>query len=358
MIIKGNLRGSPKNLARHLQKQDNERVQVLEYGNGGSDLSQSLEEMDLLASDRSSKTLYHLQLNPSQDERISFEQLAEALGELEAELGLEGHARAVVLHEKKGREHFHIVWSRAHPESLQLNHFHQNYIKHEAVSRRLEERFNHRPTPGAFTGREMKPDTRRQNRRRENRYADDRRRSKLSHKEAQLQDRTKIPKARVYQDIRESYSAQDPHKAFEDRGLVLARGDKRNVVVAVDHRGGVHSVSRATKKKAGEVAAKFDLDKLPSIKDAKAKAKSLDPTPKPGAGREVFKQALQASVNGSEAITKTGLKNLANIPVTPRAFFKQTLKKASEEALAGSASTFAPKPKFKPKSDDKAGEKS
>ena len=51
-------------------------------------------------------------INPEPPNRLTPEQRAEAVGALERKLGLEGHARVVVVHDKKDREHIHVVWSR------------------------------------------------------------------------------------------------------------------------------------------------------------------------------------------------------------------------------------------------------
>jgi len=54
----------------------------------------------------------HASINTRADERLPPEQRMQAIDRLEKDLGLTGQPRAVVVHEKEGREHCHVVWSR------------------------------------------------------------------------------------------------------------------------------------------------------------------------------------------------------------------------------------------------------
>ena len=56
---------------------------------------------------------YQASLNPEIDDRtLTPEEWAKAADILEAKLGFENLPRAIVLHEKEGREHIHVVWQR------------------------------------------------------------------------------------------------------------------------------------------------------------------------------------------------------------------------------------------------------
>ena len=66
MVIKGNPRGRPAELAKHLQRTDtNEQVTVLELrGVAAQDLGGALREMDALGAGlKTSRTLYHASIN-------------------------------------------------------------------------------------------------------------------------------------------------------------------------------------------------------------------------------------------------------------------------------------------------------
>ena len=55
---------------------------------------------------------YQANINPREDEHLTPAQWREAVDTLEKNLGLTGQPRFVVEHEKEGRTHRHIVWSR------------------------------------------------------------------------------------------------------------------------------------------------------------------------------------------------------------------------------------------------------
>src|ERR1700722_12741504 len=106
MIIKGKSRSGPLGLAAHLgNAEKNERVTLLETrGTVAQDLRGALVEMDAYAlGTRCEKSLYHAAISPALPHRLTPDQLNEAIDALEQKLGLTGHARVVVMHEKLGR---------------------------------------------------------------------------------------------------------------------------------------------------------------------------------------------------------------------------------------------------------------
>lgn len=58
---------------------------------------------------RTAKSFYHGSINTRADQRLTDEQRTLAIDRLEEALGLTGQTRVVVIHEKEGREHDHIV---------------------------------------------------------------------------------------------------------------------------------------------------------------------------------------------------------------------------------------------------------
>src|SRR6202140_14229 len=114
MIIKGKSRAGPQQLATHLgNAEKNERVSLIETrGTIAQDLRGALVEMDAYAvGTKCEKSLYHAAISPEPPHRLTDDQRSEAIDALETKLGLEGHARVVVMHEKLGRQHIHVVWS-------------------------------------------------------------------------------------------------------------------------------------------------------------------------------------------------------------------------------------------------------
>ena len=234
MIIKGSSRSGPAALAAHLgNAETNERVSLLETrGTVADDLRGALIEMDAFSEGtRCEKSLYHAAISPAVPHRLTPEQRAEAINALEAKLGLTGHARVVVLHEKKDREHIHVVWSRIDLDTGKSVSDSHNYRKHEEVARDLERRFGHDRVQGAHVEREgvKRPDR------------------TPSRAELRQEERTGIKGKVVKHEVTGAFRASDSAEAFkaalEDKGYLLAQGDRRDFVI-VDRKGGIHSLAR------------------------------------------------------------------------------------------------------------------
>ena len=160
MVIKGNARAGAKSLAAHVLRADtNERVEVEEIrGVIAEDVEGALREMEAVACcTNTRKPLYHASINTRADERLTPEQRLPAIDRLEEALSLTGQPRVVVIHEKAGREHCHIIWSRTDLEkgiAIRMDH---NFRTHEFVARELEREFGHERVQGAHVERDGKP---------------------------------------------------------------------------------------------------------------------------------------------------------------------------------------------------------
>jgi hypothetical protein len=270
MIIKGSSRSGPGALAAHLgNAETNERVSLLETrGTVANDLRGALIEMDAFAEGtRCEKSLYHAAISPAVPHRLTPEQRTEAIDALEAKLGLTGHARVVVLHEKKDREHIHVVWSRIDLDSGKAVSDSHNYRKHEEVARDLERRFGHDRVQGAHVERDgvKRPDR------------------TPSRAELRQEERTGIKGKVVKHEVTMAFRASDNAEAFkvalEEKGYVLAQGDKRDFVI-VDRKGGIHSLARRIDGMHAadlrEFMSPIDRQALPSADEAKKIADELE----------------------------------------------------------------------------------
>lgn len=56
--------------------------------------------------------MFSLSLNPPGHETVSIDEFEAAIEATEVKLGLQGQPRAIVFHEKDGRRHARVVWSR------------------------------------------------------------------------------------------------------------------------------------------------------------------------------------------------------------------------------------------------------
>jgi hypothetical protein len=153
MVIRGKPRGNGKQLASYLlSKGENDRVQVMDIrGTAQNDnLKASLLEMSLTSElSRTDKGLYHAQINPAigEDKKMTSEDWFKAADILEKELKLEGQKRVIVLHEKKGRLHAHVVWERYdHDKGRMVSDSYSRYAQDRARLT-IEKELEQRPTP-------------------------------------------------------------------------------------------------------------------------------------------------------------------------------------------------------------------
>jgi Relaxase/Mobilisation nuclease domain len=263
VVIKGTSCAGARRLAVHLTRTDtNERAEVKELrGVAAEDLRGALLEMEAVAAGaRTSKPFYHGSINTRADERLTDAQRMQAIDRLEAALGLTDQARVVVVHQKEGREHCHIVWSRIDLGRMAAISDSHNYRKHEEVARALEREFGHERVQGAHIGRDGKerPDR------------------TPSHAEMLQADRTGLSpqevKAQITDLWRRTGTGQEFAVALWDAGFVLARGDRRDYVV-IDQQGGTHSLARRVEgARASDIRERMaDLDsaRLPNVAEAK-----------------------------------------------------------------------------------------
>ena len=115
MIIKASQRSGARNLANHLMNaHDNDHVTLHEVrGLVGQSLHAALLEIDGVSQGtRCQQPMMSVSFNPPEGEDVTFDQFEAAFDSLEKKLGLTDQPRAVVFHEKEGRRHAHVVWSR------------------------------------------------------------------------------------------------------------------------------------------------------------------------------------------------------------------------------------------------------
>jgi len=147
MIIQGGSRSNASQLGRYLLNEAaNDRVAVLEYPTSARDVPEALKDMERMGQmTRGSKTLYHAQINPAPGQVMRPHDWDRSVDVLAEKLGLEDQPRAVVLHEKKGREHAHVVFQRTDVERGRLISDSHNYARHREAGQQLEQELGHEP---------------------------------------------------------------------------------------------------------------------------------------------------------------------------------------------------------------------
>ena len=261
MLFVGNQRGGGRDLALHLLKQENERVEIHEIrGFVGQDLASAFKESYAISkATKCKKHLYSLSINPPPDKQANTEDFENAIARVEQKLGLTGQPRAIVFHEKEGRRHAHAVWCRIDASSMkavQLSHDHPKLMD---VSRDLFIEHGWKMPRGMMNKRDRDP---------------------LNFSLAEWQQAKRAGKnaREVKSNIKDCWAVSDSKASFahalKEHGYILAQGRRGHV--AVDYQGEKYPVSRAVDLKAPQVRAKLGpIDELPSIAYAHRQAAQL-----------------------------------------------------------------------------------
>jgi hypothetical protein len=313
MIIKGGSRAGPRQLARHLQRADtNERVEILQLDSPTGNLNEALRDWQFISTGtRGSKGLYHANIDPDARYTMTADQWKIAVDRLEKELGLDGQPRAVVMHEKHGRQHIHVVWQRTDIDTMTMVPDSYNYVAHERASLALENEFGHEHVPGkhAKRDREKQPAFPKE---------------KINHAEWQQAERAGIDPRQFKETITALYQHSDSGQAFQaaldERGLIVAKGRRDYVIVAED--GQVYSLARqisgVREKDLRAFMADVDRESIPTVEQVKAQqeersrtleknapAESLEapqpPTPEPTGPTKEETAALERAIRERHA---------------------------------------------------------
>ncbi|GMG84958.1 hypothetical protein LNKW23_41740 [Paralimibaculum aggregatum] len=259
MILVGNQRGGAKNLALHLMKDENERVEIHELrGFASTDLISAFQESYALSrGTRCRQHLFSLSLNPPPEESVAPSVFEDAIARIEAELGLTGQPRAVVFHEKNGRRHAHAVWCRIDADAMRAVPLPFTKRKLQDIARQIYLEQDWRMPRGFVRSGERDPRT-------------------YSLAEWQQAKRAKKDPAALKAMFQDCWAISDSRAGFalalRERGYILARGDRRGFV-AVDRDGEVYAIARWVGIKTKQVRARLgDADTLPGTQAARAEA--------------------------------------------------------------------------------------
>ena len=262
MILVGNQRGGGKNLALHLMKAENERVQIHQIRGFASDdlISAFQESYAMSRATRCKQHLFSLSLNPPKDAETSPELFEKTVDRAEADLGLTGQPRAIVLHTKNGRTHAHAVWCRVDTENMRAFQLSFTKRKMQDLSRDLYREHGWK-MPRGFERTE---------------HRDPRNYSLAEWQQAKRAEKDPAKLKMMFQD---TWAMSDSKAAFEsalrERGFHLAQGDRRGHV-AVDFKGEVYPISRWTGVKVKQVRDRLGgLEGLPSVSEAHQTAKEV-----------------------------------------------------------------------------------
>lgn len=262
MILKGSQRAGAKALADHLMNdRDNDHVTVLEIrGFMADDLHGALSEAHAISKATQCKQfMFSLSLSPPQDHVGTEQDFIDAADRAEQALGLTGQPRAIIMHEKEGRRHAHVVWSRIDGEELKAINLPHFKTKLTNLSRELYLDHGWVLPEGLQTNGGKSP-------------------LNFSLAEWQQAKRMGLDPREIKQVFRDAWERSDSVKALsnalEERGYFLAKGDRRGFV-AVDMHGAIYSLPKWIGEKTKAVAQKLGSpDALASVSDVRADIKS------------------------------------------------------------------------------------
>ncbi|AMN40492.1 relaxase/mobilization nuclease domain-containing protein [Rhodoplanes sp. Z2-YC6860] len=258
MILKGSQRGGPIKLAAHLlNDRDNHHVTLHEVrGFVSSGLVGAMAEASAVSKGtRSRQPVFSLSLNPPKDEIVPVEAFLEAADRAEAALGLSGQPRAIVFHEKNGRRHAHVVWSRIDAKEMKAINLPYFKTRLNALSKELYLQHEWDLPEGH----------------RENGW-----KSPLNFTLAEWQQakRHDLDPREIKQVFQNAWARSDNlasfRSALDAHGYILAKGDRRGFV-AVDIRGEVYPISRWSGVKTKDLSQRLgDASRLLSVTDARS----------------------------------------------------------------------------------------
>ena len=256
MNLIGNRRASPARLAVHLMNvEDNEHVHIHEIrGFIADDLHGAYyEAYGISRGTRCKKFLYSLSLNPPENENVPIMVFEAAIEKIERKLGFTIQPRTIVFHEKKGRRHAHVVWSRIDAATMTAIDPYQDKLKLNEIGRELfiEHGWD---MPDGYKRKE------------------DADLLNYSHAQHQQGKRANYDPKELKKFFTDCWERSDSKASFvsalKEHGFILARGDRR-AFVAVDAKGEVYSIARWVGIKTKEVRARLgECDDLPTIEEA------------------------------------------------------------------------------------------
>ena len=276
MIAKGNLHGDGGFLANYLITGDENEIAELVETRGleflGRDPVEAFEMLQKIAeaNTQSTKPFFHVYTrNPDGDKPLTNEQWLQIADREQKRLGFEGQPRIVSFHIEKetGERHMHMAVFRIDLETMKAIDpgLYKNHLKQ--LCRMLEKEYGLQEVSSVRKPEDI----------------------------ARIGDRKEVEEARrlgmderairntIVDCLQRTDGGKAFHAALDERGLILANGDKRDCFVVIDQAGGHHALNKKlTGLTLGALRDRLsDLDRshLPSVDQAKAMQQEKYPTP-------------------------------------------------------------------------------
>ncbi|WP_299733076.1 relaxase/mobilization nuclease domain-containing protein [uncultured Tateyamaria sp.] len=244
MIIIASQRSGARALADHLMNhRDNDHVTLAKVdGFMADDLHGALDEAYAVSkATQCTQFMFSVSLNPPEDAFVSEEEFEQAAQRIADKLGLQDQPRAMIIHEKQGRRHAHVVWSRIDADSMKAINLPHFKVKLRDVSKELFLDHGWELPKGLKTYGDKDP-------------------LNFTLEEWQIAQRVGVDPREMKQLFREAWAQSDDAKslkaALTDKGLYLATGDRR-AFVALDIHDNIYSLSRWMGVKAKDIKTRL-----------------------------------------------------------------------------------------------------
>ncbi|GFE49744.1 hypothetical protein So717_14970 [Roseobacter cerasinus] len=244
MIIVASQRSGAKALADHLMNdRDNDHVTLPQIdGFMADDLHGALDEAYAISTATQCKQfMFSVSLNPPEEAFVEEQEFHDAADRVADAMGLSNQPRAIVIHEKNGRRHAHVVWSRIDAETMTAINLPHFKLKLRDLSREMFLDHGWDLPQGLKTYGQKNP-------------------LNFTLAEWQQAQRIGIDPREMKQLFQDAWAQSDDLKslkhALSDKGLYLAQGHRRGVV-ALDINGNIYALARWTGIKTKEIKARL-----------------------------------------------------------------------------------------------------
>jgi hypothetical protein len=262
VLIKGkSISCSQKSRNHYLRGKENEYINVREItGFATRDPELALQMIEVSAKGtRCKRPLYSAKINPEPDRLWTYEEVNRAVELLEENLGLKDHPRVVIEHKKKGRIHYHVLWSRFHPDGGPAKNMAHDFAIHQQTQKQLEKEFKLRPM--RHKGRDFQQ-------------------WEIEWAKRYGFDLFKL-REDITKDFNKTKNGQEFMSALKEKGCVLCRGSKSQFVLILpwsQHKALSSMIhGRPSKAVLRRSFADIDISKLPTVAEGKAQVKAALP---------------------------------------------------------------------------------
>jgi hypothetical protein len=281
----------------HLEDtEENDRAELKQIrGLGAANLEDALLEMQREAAGRPrlKNFLYHADFNPPPDKRFTEKEWERSFEIFEKERGIPaGTPRVVVEHEKQGRVHRHVIWSRLNPENMRAFADGLDAKVAHAAARKIELELGLEKVIGPFDREAGMP------------------RPPRGPKPWEMYRgmKTGIDPRDVTAEVTELFRQSDGGKAFQaalkQHGYELATGNRGLLIL--DSAGKEHSLARRIEgvktKELNAFMRDVDRQTLPTLDQAKAQYQE-----RKIAGLEADRATVAQQIEWEEALAKAAI---------------------------------------------------